>query len=76
MPSSAELRRLSLNIVEIREELANERVREVGTENRTRHKAKPLKANVCLLHYRIRDIKEVCRFFRDFPTSFEPTIPW
>ena len=73
MPSSAELRRLSLNIVEIREELANERVREVETEN---HKAKPLKSNVCLLHYRTRDIKEVCRFFRDFPTLFEPTIPW
>jgi hypothetical protein len=76
IPPPVELKKGFLDIVNIRKRLEENRKGKVETENRWRPQAKQLKANVCLLHYRTRDIKETSRFHHDFPTLFEPTIPW
>jgi hypothetical protein len=76
IPGPVELMKAGLDIKVIREELAEKRKAMVQAEIERRPKLKQLKANVCLLHYRTRDIKEWRRFHIDFPTLFEPTIPW
>jgi hypothetical protein len=76
IPAPAQLWNAGLNIVEVRRDLVWARVQKVREEKEKRPTLKQLKANVCLLHYRKRDFSERSRFYIDFPTLFEPTIPW
>jgi hypothetical protein len=76
IPVPAELLRVKLNIVEIRKMLIEFRQQRVREEKERRPKLKQLKSNVCLLHYREKGTRDDCRFHIDFPTLFEPTIPW